>query len=486
MAKKAVATKKRKFAIEEPVMDAEALEHVAAEGARAKGKSLVVVESATKAKTIGKYLGSQYVIKASVGHIKDLPKKTLSVDVEKGFRTTYEVIPTKKKVVAELKAAAKSAKDIFLAADPDREGEAICSHLAEELGDKKNRKPMHRVLFHEITKSAIQAAMANPTHIDEHLVDAQQTRRILDRLVGYKVSPLLWDKVRRGISAGRVQTVALRLVVEREAEIRAFKPQEYWTIEADLEAGTPPPFTARLIKKAGGTTQIPNEAQARGPQAGPKSPPLLVASVTTREKRRNATAPFITSKLQQDASRKLHFSVKRTMVIAQRLYEGIELGQEGPVGLITYMRTDSTRVSDTAIGEVRDYIGKDLGPVYLPESANVYKTKKDAQDAHEAIRPTSVAHTPDSVAKFLSEDELKLYRLIWQRFVASQMVPAVFDQTSIDINAGDNLFRATGSVMKFDGFLKVYEEGKDQPDQEDEEAKLNLPKLSEGETLKMN
>ena len=467
----------------EPEISAEAIE---TESKAAKGKSLVVVESPTKAKTISKYLGSGYVIKFSLGHVKDLPKKTLGVDLEKDFRATYEVIPTKKKVISELRAAAKSAKDIYLAADTDREGEAICAHLAEELGDKKHSKKIHRVLFHEITKAAVQAAMANPIEIDTNRVDAQQTRRILDRLVGYKVSPLLWDKVRRGISAGRVQTVALRIIVEREAEIRAFQKREYWTIDADLEAGSPPAFTARLIKKAGETIDIVNEAQARALEAEIHALPFVVTSVTTREKRRNASPPFITSKLQQDASRKLHFSVKRTMVIAQRLYEGIELGAEGPVGLITYMRTDSVRVSDTAVAEARTYIGRDLGAAYLPPQPNFYKTKKDAQDAHEAIRPTMVDHTPDSIAKYLSEDELKLYRLIWQRFVASQMLPAIFDQTSIDINAGDNLFRATGSVMKFDGFLKVYEEAKDSADEEDEERKHTLPPVTEGEPLRMS
>ncbi len=450
-----------------------------------RGKTLVVVESPTKAKTILKYLGPQFVVKASIGHVKDLPKKTLGVNVEKGFRPTYEVIATKKKIIAELKAAAKVAKQIFLAADPDREGEAICSHLAEELGDKKIGKPIRRILFQEITKSAVQAAVANPGDINEHLVDAQQTRRILDRLVGYQVSPLLWDKVRRGISAGRVQTVALRLIVEREAEIRAFQAREYWTVDADLEAGSPPPFTARLIKKAGEAIDITNEEQARALEKELNTLPFVVSSVTTREKRRNAYPPFITSKLQQDSSRKLHFSVKRTMVIAQRLYEGVELGEEGATGLITYMRSDSTRVADSALTEVRDFIGTELGTTYLPEKANVYKTKKDAQDAHEAIRPTSVLRTPDSVAKYLSEDELKLYRLIWQRFVASQMLPAIFDQTSIDINAGDNLFRATGSVLKFDGFLKVYEEAKDQADEEDEERKHSLPAVTEGERLKL-
>src|ERR1022692_3647942 len=481
MAKKTAKAKVVKAAVQAPVeVEAEVPEPKAV-----RGKTLVVVESPAKAKTILKYLGPQYVVKASIGHVKDLPKKTLGVNVEKGFKPTYEVIATKKKVIAELKAAAKVAKQIFLAADPDREGEAICSHLAEERGDKKNSKPIRRILFQEITKAAVLEAVANPGDINEHLVDAQQTRRILDRLVGYKVSPLLWDKVRRGISAGRVQTVALRLIVERETEIRAFQTREYWTVDADLEAGAPPPFTARLIKKAGEAIEITNEEQARALEKELNTLPFVVTGVVTREKRRNAFPPFITSKLQQDSARKLHFSVKRTMVIAQRLYEGVELGEEGPTGLITYMRSDSTRVSDTAIAELRDFIGAELGATYLPEKPNIYKTKKDAQDAHEAIRPTSAMRTPDSIAKHLSEDELKLYRLIWQRFVASQMLPAIFDQTSIDISAGDHLFRATGSVMKFDGFLKVYEEAKEQADDEDEERKHSLPPVREGERLRL-
>jgi DNA topoisomerase-1 len=453
-------------------------------------RNLVIVESPVKAKTIGKYLGKNFVVKASLGHVKDLPKKDLAVDVERGFEPRYEVIEGKKKLIQELKSAAKGAETIYLAADPDREGEAICFHLQEELQGKKNGTQIVRVMFNEITKNAIQKAFEQPVQVNIHLVEAQQARRILDRLVGYKISPLLWDKVRRGLSAGRVQTVALRLIVEREREIRAFVKREYWTLDASLNAKKPPVLTARLAKRDDQTIEIPDQAASDNLVAQLSGAPFTVGSVTNREKRRNPAPPFITSTLQQEAARKLRFSVKRTMMLAQRLYEGIELGEEGSVGLITYMRSDSTRVANEALGEVRDVIRDRFGAPYLPDSPNIYKSKKDAQDAHEAIRPTSAVRTPDSVAPLLAEDELKLYRLIWMRFVASQMMPALFDQTTIDIGAtgkdGANyLFRATGSVQKFDGFLRVYEEGKDQKDEEDEELKHKLPAVEEGEVLKL-
>ena len=454
-------------------------------------KALVIVESPVKAKTINKYLGKQYVVKASLGHIKDLPKKDLAVDVEHGFEPRYEIIEGKRKLLGELKQAAKGVESIYLAADPDREGEAICSHLQEELQGKKNGGPrIYRVMFNEITKNAIEKAFQNPGMVDEKLVDAQQARRVLDRLVGYKISPLLWDKVRRGLSAGRVQTVALRVIVERESEIAAFIKDEYWTIDAGLAARKPPLLNAHLIKKDDQTPELGSQAATDYVVAQLDGADYIVKSVGTREKRRNPVAPFITSTLQQESSRKLRFSVKRTMILAQRLYEGIEIGKEGSVGLITYMRTDSTRISEDALQEVRAYIAVKFGPEFLPESANIYKTKKDAQDAHEAIRPTSMEHSPDDVAKYLAEDELKLYRLIWNRFVACQMTPAVFDQTTIDISArgkdsSEYLFRATGSVLKFGGFLKVYEEGKDQSDEEDEEMKHRLPAVAEGEHLKL-
>ncbi len=453
-------------------------------------KSLVIVESPAKAKTIGKYLGKQFIVKASIGHIKDLPKKDLAVDVERDFTPHYEVIEGKKKLIAELKQAAKDVESVYLAADPDREGEAICWHLKEELEPKKAGKPaIFRVMFNEITANAIKKAFDTPMSVNVNLVEAQQARRVLDRLVGYKISPLLWDKVRRGLSAGRVQTVALRLIVEREREIRAFQKQEYWTIDVALNARKPPVLTARLNKRNNETPEIGNEAAAKQIVDDLDGVPYIVRSVTTREKRRNPVPPFITSTLQQESSRKLRFSVKRTMMLAQGLYEGKEVGKEGSVGLITYMRTDSTRVSEDALAEVRGFVAERYGKPYLPDSPNVYKTKKDAQDAHEAIRPTSVLRTPESLEPYLAEDELKLYRLIWMRFVASQMTSALLDQTTIDINATGKsgmayLFRATGSVLKFDGFLKVYEEGKDQKDEEDEDLKHKLPAVTEGETLR--
>ncbi len=456
-------------------------------------KSLVIVESPAKAKTIGKYLGKQFLVKASLGHVKDLPKKDLAVDVENDFRPRYEVIEGKKKLISELKQAAKGVENVYLAADPDREGEAICFHLQEELEDKrpKNGGPaFYRVMFNEITKNAIEKAFEKPLQVNLNLVDAQQARRVLDRLVGYKISPLLWDKVRRGLSAGRVQTVALRLIVEREREIRAFVKREYWTIDVNLNAKKPPVLSAHFLKRNDESIEIGDEATANALVDQIRDSEYVVKSVTTREKRRNPVPPFITSTLQQEAARKLRFSVKRTMMLAQRLYEGVEIGEEGAVGLITYMRTDSTRVSADALAEVRGMIGERYGTQYLPETPNFYKSKKDAQDAHEAIRPTSALRSPESLEGVLAEDELKLYRLIWMRFVASQMRPAVFDQTTIDVNATGKdgnlyLFRATGSVPKFDGFLRVYEEGKDQKDEDDEELKHKLPKVEQGEVLKL-
>jgi DNA topoisomerase-1 len=452
-------------------------------------KSLVIVESPAKAKTIGKYLGKQFVVKASLGHVKDLPKKDLSVDVDNEFKPVYEVIEGKKKLIGELKTAAKGVDNVYLAADPDREGEAICFHLQEEL-ETKNGPKFFRVMFNEITKNAIQKAFEKPLQVDLHRVDAQQARRILDRLVGYKISPLLWDKVRRGLSAGRVQTVALRLIVDREREIRAFKKQEYWTIDVHLAAKKPPQLTAHLFKKNGENVEIPNQAAADAIVGTLDGASYVVKSVTNKEKRRNPVPPFITSTLQQEAARKLRFSVKRTMMLAQKLYEGVELGaDEGAVGLISYMRTDSPRVSDDALEEVRGLITERWGADYRPAAPNLYKGKKDAQDAHEAIRPTSSLRTPEVVAPFLAEDEAKLYKIIWNRFVASQMTPAVFDQTTIDVDVQGKdgaayMFRATGSVPKFDGFLKVYEEGKDQKDEDDEELKSKLPVVTAGETLK--
>lgn len=453
-------------------------------------KSLVIVESPAKAKTIGKYLGKGFVVKASLGHIKDLPKSDLAVNVDRGFEPTYEVIEGKKKLIGELKAAAKGADNIYLAADPDREGEAICYHLQEELQSKGDKGPkIFRVMFNEITKNAVNKAFESPLQVNTSLVDAQQARRVLDRLVGYKISPLLWDKVRRGLSAGRVQTVALRLIVDREREIQAFVKQEYWTIDLSLNAKKAPVLKARLAKVAGENPAITNEARANEILKDLGNAKYTVQSVGTKEKKRNPVPPFITSTLQQESSRKCRFSVKRTMALAQRLYEGMEMGDEGATGLITYMRTDSVRVSDDALAEVRTFVGEKYGQQYLPEKPNVYKGKKDAQDAHEAIRPTSAFRTPESVAQYLQEDELKLYKLIWMRFVASQMTSALFDQTTIDVvspgkSKAGYLFRATGSVEKFDGFLKVYEEGKDAKDEDDDEAARKLPAVTQGEELK--
>jgi len=441
---------------------------------------------------------------ASIGHIKDLPSKGLGVDVQNNFEPEYEIIPdtkkrNNKKIVADLKKTAKGADAIYLAADPDREGEAICQHLAEEIVPKKPAVPAFRVMFNEITKRAVQAAFEHPKQIDANLVDAQQARRVLDRLVGYKVSPLLCRTIGGRLSAGRVQSVALRMVVEREREIEAFVKTEYWTIAANVSGNQPPPFDARLLKvsdqtvKTSGFDQdlkkseilIGTDALANEIVAEAKNQTFVVDEVTTKERKRNPVPPFITSKLQQEASRKLSFPVKRTMMIAQHLYEGVEIGEEGPVGLITYMRTDSTRVGEAALDEVRGFIEGQYGANYLPEKAVHYRSKKDAQDAHEAIRPTDVTRTPDSLAKYLKPEELKLYRLIWQRFVASQMMPALFDQTTIDIKAGRFVFRATGSVQKFDGFLKIYQEGRDEKTEDDEDERT-LPLVTKGETLALN
>jgi DNA topoisomerase I len=467
-------------------------------------KGLVIVESPTKAKTIEKYLGKGFTVEASMGHIMDLPKSTLGVDTENDFEPEYVVIPGKEKILAKLKKLAASADAIYLAPDPDREGEAIAFHLASELGENGNGKKakkakklkkgeveppprIQRVTFNEITKRAVQAAFEHPRAIDQNLVDAQQARRVLDRLVGYQVSPLLWDKVRRGLSAGRVQTVALRLIVEREREIKAFQKIEYWTIDANLSASKPPAFDARFLGKGEEKIEVNNGEDAEKIRAALETSAWTVRSVEKKERRRNAAPPFTTSKLQQDSSRRLRFSVKRTMMIAQRLYEGVELGEEGQVGLVTYMRTDSTRVAPEAIQEVREYVGKEYGANYLPETPNTYKEKKEAQGAHEAIRPTSAMRHPDQMKQYLKEDEFKVYKLIWQRFVASQIMPAIFDQTTVDIDAKNGAdaywFRVTGSVMKFDGFLRVYEESKEGKDEEDEELKHKLPPMEAGDKL---
>jgi DNA topoisomerase-1 len=542
------------------------------------GRSLVIVESPAKAKTINKYLGRDYTVKASIGHVMDLPKKTIgirlpdepkkkkkkskrkskveekphkpiSIDDAKIFEPTLEIIYGKGKVINDLRKSAANADAVYLAGDPDREGEAISAHLrmvltkpskyeeaepsgngrfgkngngngkdakaeaAEEVkgkggkgkkgkaGKKEDKdeievpaidpKKIFRVTFNEITPKAIRAAFEKPRQVDTNLVDAQQARRVLDRIVGYKVSPLLWDKVRRGLSAGRVQTVAVRLIVEREKDIRAFVPVEYWSIHAMLDGGQPPIFEAKLSKFKGEDIEVSNQEAADKIVAAVSDAKWQVASVNQREKKRNPPPPFTTSKLQQASYNRLRYTAKRTMGIAQRLYEGVDLGAEGSVALITYMRTDSVNVSADALTQVREMIPEKFGSSYLPEKPNYYKSKKDAQEAHEAVRPTDVSRTPEDVRKYLDDDLFKLYQLIWQRFVASQMMPAVFDQTTIDITAGDYTFRATGSVQKFDGYLRVYQTPATVADREDDEKDddgegKNLPRVEEGQVLRLD
>jgi DNA topoisomerase-1 len=447
-----------------------------------------VVESPAKAKTINKYLGRNYKVVASMGHVRDLPKSKLGVDVEEGFEPSYEVIASRKKVLKELKEAAKASEDIFIATDPDREGEAIGWHLAEELGSG-NRKKIRRLMFNEITKKGVLSALEHPTEINKQMVDAQQARRVLDRLVGYKISPLLWDKVRRGLSAGRVQSVALKLVVDREREIDRFVAEEYWNLTARLAGPVPPEFDAKLLKRDGVTVKIGHKEEADAALADLRKATWIVNSVTTKERKKNAVPPFITSKLQQ-ASR---FPVKKTMMIAQQLYEGIELPGEGSIGLITYMRTDSTRVSELALTEVREFIGTRYGAEFVPEKPTYYRAKKDAQDAHEAIRPTTMQYHPDEIRGHLTGDQYYLYKLIWNRFVASQMPPATFDETTVDVDADNYLFRVKGSVPKFAGWLAVYNQeavevrtegpGPDAASAEDDEGSSVLPALNEGDRL---
>jgi len=542
-------------------------------------RSLVIVESPAKAKTINKYLGRHYAVKASIGHVMDLPKKTIGIrlpdepkkkkkkkgkkgkaaaeekpskpitlDDAKIFEPTLQIISGKGKVINDLRKSAATADRVYLEGDPDREGEAISQHLhmvlskpskyeeadppstgnakngngtgkiekAEEeeapkgkagkkgkgaKGKDKDKdeisvpaidpKKIFRVTFNEITPKAIRAAFDKPRQVDANLVDAQQARRVLDRIVGYKVSPLLWDKVRRGLSAGRVQTVALRLIVERELEIRAFVPKEYWSIHAMLDGGQPPLFEAKLSKYKGEDIEVGNQEAANAVLAAVEKAKWQVASVAQREKRRNPPPPFTTSKLQQAAYNRLRYTAKRTMGIAQRLYEGVDLGEEGSVALITYMRTDSVNVSPDALTQVREMIPQRFGSNYLPEKPNYYKSKKDAQEAHEAVRPTDVSRAPEDVRKYLDDDLFKLYQLIWQRFVASQMLPAVFDQTTIDISAGDYTFRATGSVQKFDGYLRVYQMPVAAADREDDERDdegegKSLPRVEEGQILRLD
>lgn len=453
-------------------------------------KSLVVVESPAKAKTINKFLGRDYTVCSSVGHIRDLPPKKLGVDVENGFSPEYITIRGKGDVIKKIQAEAKKTDAIYLAADPDREGEAICWHIAETL--KSVKKPIYRVTYNEITESAIHAAMENPSEIDQRLVDSQQARRVLDRLVGYQISPILWRNVRSGLSAGRVQSVAVRLICEREAEIEAFNPQEYWTITANLSGKNPPPLDSKLLQigKEKGTIStygFPiDEARAAAIVEDAKTKPFIVKDIKKQERKRRPVPPFITSTLQQEAARKLRFTAKRAMAVAQQLYEGLNVGTEGAVGLITYMRTDSTRVAEEALEEARGYITKTYGADYLPKNAVRYRSKGGAQDAHEAIRPTSVERTPQALKPYLSPEQHRLYDLIWKRFVASQMNPAILDVTTIDISAEEYLFRSTGAILRFDGFRALYLEGHDDNNRgsaEDDASDSILPVLEIGERL---
>jgi len=452
-------------------------------------KSLLIVESPTKAKTLGRYLGKDFVVKASVGHIKDLPKNKLGIDIEKDFQADYQLIRGKKKVVNDLSAAAAKADAVYLAPDPDREGEAIAWHIAEEIHCEK--KPVHRVLFYELTRKAIEEALSHPRQLNRERYEAQQARRILDRLVGYLISPILWEKVKRGLSAGRVQSVALRLVCEREQEIRAFDSMEYWTIDADLLAGDPAvggeqkPFTAQLLRFRKKKCVISSAEEAEKLVRVLRSLSYRVGKVELKKRRKNPSPPFITSTLQQEAARRLRYSAKQTMRAAQRLYEGIELGnEEGAVGLITYMRTDSTRLSADAVQAARAHIEATWSAAYLPPKPVVYKARAGAQDAHEAIRPTDVKRTPEKMASYLNKEQLNLYTLIWKRFVASQMAPALIAQKSVDITADDYLFRAVGSTVEFPGFMALYVESEENGDP-GKSGEAFLPELVEGQALSL-
>ncbi|MFQ6084114.1 MAG: type I DNA topoisomerase [Candidatus Aminicenantia bacterium] len=435
----------------------------------------MIVESPAKAKTINKYLGEGYLVKASMGHIKDLPKSKMGVDIENNFQPTFQVIPGREKIVSELKELAKKAAQVILATDPDREGEAIGWHLTQVL--EKSNGEIYRALLHEITKEAVREAFNNLGKIDQNKVGAQLARRILDRLVGYLISPLLWKKIGKGLSAGRVQSVALRLICAREKEIRDFIPEEYWTITAFLSALNPPPFKANLVKIDNRKVKIKNEKEAQKIVVELEKSPFILDEIEVKEKKKYSSPPYITSTLQQEAFRIHHYSVKKTMLIAQRLYEGLEVGEEGLVGLITYMRTDSVRVSDEAIHQTRDYIKSSFGSKYLPTAPRIFKNKRKAQDAHEAIRPTSVARTPEMVKPFLKKEEYTLYRLIWNRFVASQMSPAEIEETTFDIKAGQYLFQAKGEIIRFPGFTILYKEKK--------EEESVLPRAEKGERLKL-
>ncbi len=440
-------------------------------------KGLIIVESPAKAKTIARYVGKDFNVRASNGHIRDLPKSRLGVDIENDFEPTYVVVPNKKKAISDLKKAATNAKNIYLAGDPDREGEAICWHIAQIL--KKKGVTFHRVLFQEITKTAVKKAFDHPVTVDMDKVNAQQTRRVLDRLVGYKISPLLWKKVRRGLSAGRVQSVALRLIVDRERAIEAFVPEESWSVTGLFEGENPPPFEALLNSKKSKKLKIKTEKESAAILDELKELSYKVSKIETRPVKKNPYAPFITSHLQQQAYMLFGFSVKKTMMVAQKLYEGKDLGEHGTVGLITYMRTDSHRIAKSALEDIRNYIQNKFGKEYLPDSPNQYGKSKSAQDAHEAIRPTSSEYYPEKIKKHLDKDEYRLYKLIWDRFTASQMKPAIFESTKIEVVGGEYLFRTQGSRLKFDGFMKSYPYRKDKQE-------IELPDIKKGEPLKLH
>lgn len=438
-------------------------------------KRLVIVESPAKARTVHKFLGPDYLVMASMGHIRDLPKKEMGIDIEHDFKPVYEVIPEKKKTVSELQKSAKECESVFLAADPDREGEAICWHLETLLKDFNEN--INRVIFHEITKGAIGDAFSHAGEIDQGKIEAQQTRRLLDRLVGYLISPLLWKKIGRGLSAGRVQSIAMRLICEREKEIRDFIPEEYWTVTAELEASQPPSFKANLVKIDDKKTKIEDGKSAEKIASELRDATYTLENVDVKEKKRNPAPPYITSTLQQEGFRLYHFPVKRTMSIVQRLYEGMEIGEQGLVGLITYIRTDSVRVSDEAISGARKFITDNYSKEYAPVEPRIYKNKRRAQDAHEAIRPTTFSLPPEAVKPYLKKEEYNLYRIIWNRFIASQMSSAEVEETVFDISAGKYQFQTKGEVIKFDGFLALTAKEK-------KEEKI-LPKVEAGEELKL-
>ncbi len=460
----------------------------------AKGKHLIIVESPAKARTIERYLGSDYKVMASIGHVVDLPASKLGVDIDNNFKPDYVVIKGKKAIVDAMKRQAKQAKSVFLAPDPDREGEAIAYHIAEAIKDSNTE--VYRATFNEITKSAVQKAIQNPRAINGNLFNAQQARRVLDRLVGYKLSPLLWRKVRRGLSAGRVQSVAVRIICDREREVRLFTPVEYWTIEGMAAANTPPPFQIRLARIDDQKAEIGNKEQSDAILNDVNGKPFRVGSVTKKDVAKRPFPPFITSTLQQEASRKLRFPAARTMSLAQKLYEGMELGELGHVGLITYMRTDSTRLSDDAVANIRNHIKAVYGTDYAPGAPRQFAARKNAQDAHEAVRPTDISLTPDKVARYLDAPMLELYTLIWRRTIASQMSEAQIERTRVDIPVGRYLFTASGSVLKFDGYLRVYQEAKDESGKSESDAEgaepvlldddEPLPRLTEGQELTLS